>query len=160
PGAPANAFAGNLHVKSGNVEIENSTYLVNNAANSNLVIPDTASVTLDAGTTMQFVWGDEAFDALSGQGAIVRNTADNQGIRTLTLGASGGSGNFSGTIGTGFNIVKAGAGTQVFSGANSYTGTTTVSGGVLEAVTPASLPGYNVSGKITVAPGAMLAVNC
>ncbi len=148
---PANTFSGNLRVKSGNLEVANVSYLGDVPANSNLMIPDAASVTVDAGAALIFVWGDETFDALNGGGSIARNTGDGQGIRTLTIGASGGSGNFSGAIAAttlgaetfqpGVNITKTGSGTQIFSGANTYTGATTVSAGVLRLNGATSLPG-------------------
>jgi autotransporter-associated beta strand protein len=55
------------------------------------------------------------------------------GASELTVGASSSaSTNFAGTIlGTGGSIVKDGTNTQIFSGANTYAGTTTVSGGTL-----------------------------
>ena len=54
------------------------------------------------------------------------------GANTLTVGTTGGSTTFAGVIsGTLGNLVKDGASTQVFSGNNTYTGTTTVSTGTL-----------------------------
>jgi fibronectin-binding autotransporter adhesin len=70
--------------------------------------------------------------ALSGPGGIVQNTAS--GPVTLAIGSGGGSGSFAGAIqaynGT-VHLVKTGAGNQILSGANSYTGNTTVNGGTL-----------------------------
>jgi len=54
------------------------------------------------------------------------------GSNTLTVGTSGGSTTFAGVIsGTLGNVTKDGTSTQVFSGNNTYTGTTTVSSGTL-----------------------------
>ena len=44
------------------------------------------------------------------------------------------------------------------SGTNSYLGGTTVSGGVLQAASPAALPNYNTAGQVTVGNGATLAI--
>jgi fibronectin-binding autotransporter adhesin len=53
------------------------------------------------------------------------------------------------------NIVKVGLGTQIFSGANTYNGTTTISGGVLQFNTAASIGGSGAS--VTVTAGAAAA---
>ena len=58
-------------------------------------------------------------------------------------------------------LVMAGAGTQILSGANTYSGSTSVTSGVLEAATTAALPGYpnyHAPDTVTVAAGAVLAV--
>jgi len=55
-------------------------------------------------------------------------------------------------------INKTGVGTWFLSGANTYTGGTGVNAGILEATGTGSLPGYNVSGNITVASGGTMAV--
>jgi fibronectin-binding autotransporter adhesin len=57
-----------------------------------------------------------------------------------------------------WGLTKAGAGTMAFSGNNAYTGVTTVSAGMLLVKKPASLPNYNVNGKIAVSANATLAV--
>jgi autotransporter-associated beta strand protein len=62
------------------------------------------------------------------------------------------SGPISGTGG----LAKLGAGTVLLSGTNSYTGGTNVSAGALQAISPASLPGYNTSGSVVVGSGATL----
>jgi autotransporter-associated beta strand protein len=67
--------------------------------------------------------------------AVVTNNPGNNGV-TLTVGNTGVGGTYAGSInnpsGTGlFNLVKIGEGIQRLNGANSYRGTTTVSGGML-----------------------------
>ena len=157
----ANTFTGNLNVNRGNLQIGNLSYLGDIAANQNLTIPDTASVRVNAGSTLMFVWGDETFDGLNGGGTITRNTGDGQGNRTLTIGASGGSGSFEGNIISQINILKAGDGTQVFGGANTYAGTTTVTAGVLQFAKTTALSNGNTANwtpsNITVRGGGTLA---
>ena len=84
----------------------------------------------------------------------------------MTVGNGGGSGTFSGAIqntsGT-VSLAKVGGGTQFLSGTNTYTGTTTVSGGILQFAQPAAL--YNsatgswTAANITAGSQATLAVN-
>src|SRR5690606_20369726 len=109
-----NTYEGNLHVKTGNLQIGNYAGLGVSLANQNKIIPDTASVTIDAGSTLRMVWmgGGETIDALNGAGTIDRNTGDGQGNVAFTLGASNGSGTFSGAITSQISLVKAGSGTQ------------------------------------------------
>jgi len=71
---------------------------------------------------------------------------------TLTLAVAAGSQTYSGVIQDGaglVNIVKSGAGTQTLSGANQYSGSTTVSAGAL------IFSGNNTLGAITVSGGSM-----
>ncbi|MFU8892720.1 MAG: beta strand repeat-containing protein [Luteolibacter sp.] len=76
-----------------------------------------------------------------------------------TFAGSIGDSTFSGTFtsGTGItNLQKAGTGTWVISGNNSYTGGTSVSAGTLQFAKTAAMP---ASGTVAVATGATLAVN-
>ena len=78
------------------------------------------------------------------------------------MAPTGGTTVYSGAIqdGTGqTSLTLNGPGMQVLSGVNTYSGQTTVSAGTLEAKTTAALSNYNNSGYISVASGAMLAVN-
>ena len=55
------------------------------------------------------------------------------GTKTLTIGSNNQSTTFSGVIQESGSLIKIGTGTLVLSGSNTYTGTTTVNGGVLNA---------------------------
>jgi autotransporter-associated beta strand protein len=106
----------------------------------------------EAGTS-----GTMQIDGLTGQGTFQGGFINNPngGLSTVTIGAAGGSGNFSGTLQDGsrgrLGIVKAGSGTNIFSGTNSYSGSTAVSGGTL-VVSNTVLH----SPAITIASGAVL----
>jgi autotransporter-associated beta strand protein len=87
--------------------------------------------------------------------AIITNIPGNNGV-TLTVGNLNAPGTFAGSInnptGTGlFNLVKTGTGIQKLTGADSYRGTTTVSGGTLLVNGT-----HNSAGNYTTATGATL----
>ncbi len=95
------------------------------------VIPDDSALTLASGAALNINAFSETIGSLSGAGLVT-----NQGAAaTLTTGGAGaGTTTFSGLITNGtnaLNLVKIGVGTQILSGANTYTGTTTLSGGIL-----------------------------
>ena len=57
------------------------------------------------------------------------------------------------------SLTKVGTGELTLTGANSYTGGTTVNAGTLLAYCPCALPGYNAAGKVVVNDGGTLAVS-
>ncbi|WP_436095183.1 autotransporter outer membrane beta-barrel domain-containing protein [Bosea sp. LjRoot237] len=113
----------------GNVTISSGSILQTNAAN---VLPRTATVTILGNGVLRFVnTGDQTIDGLNGSSSAVITFLAG-GRPNLTVGASNGSGNFAGSIGNVIaSFTKLGAGTQTLSGANTYLGRTTISGGVL-----------------------------
>lgn len=125
----ANTFVGNLTIATTGT----AAWLQPFAANA---LPDTTTITVNAGANLKFGASD-GFNALNGSGDISLNTGGTNITYPITVGLSNGSGTFSGTIknnGTQlFALVKAGTGTQAISGvANTHTGPTTLTGGVLE----------------------------
>ena len=88
-----------------------------------------------AGAHFAAVEANVRVDALTGSGTI---SSGFDGSNTLTFGVADGDGTFSGVlannpVGNGLgNFAKTGTGTQILTGANTYTGTTTISGGVLQ----------------------------
>jgi fibronectin-binding autotransporter adhesin len=82
------------------------------------------------------------------------------GTPTLTVGANGNNGTFSGTIqnssGT-LSLTKIGAGTETLSGGYTYSGATTVAGGTLSVNSATSVP--SSPGSLIISNGAVLTVN-
>lgn len=134
----ANDFAGNIRVTGspGNMNAQGGS----NGA-SNVVIPDAAMVTIDAGCA--FRWNNfgnsavvETIDGLAGAGDMSRNTSGGLiSSLSLTINASNAAneGNrvFSGGLSSLDSFTFTGTGTQVFGGANSYTCPTAINGGTL-----------------------------
>ncbi|HMX15999.1 MAG TPA: autotransporter-associated beta strand repeat-containing protein, partial [Rhodocyclaceae bacterium] len=110
----ANTHTGGTAVNAGTLVVSGGTAL-----------PDAnGTVTVAAGATLDLA-NSEAIGALSGAGNVTLNA------NTLTTGGSGTSTTFSGAIsGTG-GMTKTGAGNFTVSGANAYTGATSVLAGTL-----------------------------
>ncbi len=79
--------------------------------------------------TFQLFGHDQNTNGLNGAGFVDNNT----GTNTLTVGNGNAGGSFSGIISGGINLAKTGTATQTLLGANTYTGTTTLSAGTLVA---------------------------
>lgn len=135
-----NNYTGGTTISAGTLQL--------GVANALPVGPVSVTGTLDLNTF------SDSIDGLSGAG-IVETVAG--GSPTLTVGAAGGSGTFSGTITGTLNVLKSGAGTETFSGGYSYTGTTTVTGGTLNLATSQALP--STPGNFAVSSGTALTVN-
>ena len=91
--------------------------------------------------------------SLTGSGGSIR--ASNSVVTTgnLKLTNASGTNSYAGTLidgvtGATLHVEKTNAGTQVLSGSNTYTGSTTISAGTLLTTKAASLAGYNTSNKV------------
>ena len=112
---------------------------------------------------------NQTIRSLSGNGFVDSGQGLGTAVATLTIdgGAGTGSSNFTGVIENGsfgsVAVVKSGSNTQVFSGTNTYTGTTTVNGGVLQFAKATSLYAGTeanwTAAKIIVNSGGTLAFN-
>ncbi len=111
------------------------------------VLPAATALSISAGSTLDLGGGSQQLvslaDASPGAGGSIIN-----GLRSspsvLTLSATGGSTTFSGQILGGgtlgvISLTMSGGGTQVLGGSNSFTGGSTVSGGLLRLANPSAL---------------------
>ncbi|MEK8050518.1 autotransporter-associated beta strand repeat-containing protein [Ideonella sp. DXS22W] len=85
-----------------------------------------SAVTVAAGAQLH-LQSSQRIGALAGAGAVRLDGA------VLSTGGDGSSGQFDGVISGSGGVTQAGSGTLTLNGANSYTGGTTVSGGLLQA---------------------------
>jgi autotransporter-associated beta strand protein/YVTN family beta-propeller protein len=130
----ASTFAGGIDLAEGSI--------VQSAANA----LGNAAISAAAGTTFDLAGFASTVGSLSGSGAVSLGSA------TLTTGGDNTSTTLSGVVsGTG-GLIKVGTGTFTISGANLYTGATTVSAGTLKL----GAAGAFGTGDLTVASGATL----
>ena len=97
-------------------------------------------------------WSSDQIDSLWYSANFVAPTA------LLGIDTTNGNFTYASNIIQPFSLAKLGANTLTLTGSNTYTGATTVNAGTLLATTTASLPGYSTPGMVSVAGGAVLAV--
>lgn len=155
PTTPA-AFAGNIRVSTtgpdGNLQI-------GVASTAGDRIPDNSEVTVDAGAILRVSTTAETIGSLAGSGNVLA-FSPNGGTATLTIGANNLTTGFSGTLegSTANNVlalVKTGTATQILSGDNSYSGTTSIQSGTLQ-IGNGGTTGKLGSGAVTLATGSTL----
>ena len=123
----------------------------------------TSSVVMSSNTTLDLS-GTSVWGSLVGLGSLSDASGSPTGHQvllggnTLETGFDNSNATFSGTIVGSGGLIKAGAGTFTLAGVNTYSGSTSVTAGVLEATRAMALPGYNVPGRVNVAQGTTLAV--
>jgi autotransporter-associated beta strand protein len=152
------------------VDVEAGT-LVGSSSYQGVWTGNLASLNIAGGATFDAVEAGPTaamqFDALTGTGTFSGGYAGNAGgLSTITIGAAGGSGLFSGQLqddgGAHLAIIKSGGGTETFTGINTYTGSTTVARGELIIGAAGSLPGGSnvtvgspsTTGELQLAAGA------
>lgn len=115
-----NTFSGDTLISQGTLSMGSDTGL---SARSTLTIGNAGALDLNGRTIV--------IDGLAGTGSITNNSTTQV---MLTIGASGGAGTYGGTINDGAGVIglmKSGSGMVTLSNVNSYSGGTTVNGGLL-----------------------------
>lgn len=107
--------------------VANITY-----SNSGNVLPANTAVTINSGATLDLNGAAQTIASLTGSGVVT-----NSGVATiLTLASSSGINTFGGIIvdapsSGSLGLTQTGGATNIFTGVNTYRGTTTVNGGVM-----------------------------
>ena len=153
----SSAYAVNINLTGGLIDVQAGT-VRNGGWQGTVWTLNKSSLNVAAGATFDVWDGNDVFiDALTGSG----NIAIGIGATTvLNVGVNNGSGTFSGTIlaGSGnIELVKTGTGTFMLSGANTYTGATTVNGGILQVANNAALG--TAAGGTQINAGGTLDIN-
>ncbi len=132
-------YSGDTHIMAGTLEALSGDAF---SHNSNMVI--------DAGASLDLHSDNATINGLQGSGAVYNSFTS--GTHTLTIGANNGGGTWAGNINSGatLNVVKTGSGVETFTAANSYVGSTTVTGGTLNLASAGSL----ISTAVSVSSGA------
>lgn len=113
-------------------------------------IPSTSAVSVSSGAVFDLNNFNQNIGSLTGAGSVTLGSA------TLTAGSDNTSTSFSGAIsGTG-GLTKAGSGIFTVSGANNYSGATTVSAGTLRVGAASTLPSQT---QLSVSGGATFDLN-
>jgi fibronectin-binding autotransporter adhesin len=153
----ANTYLGGTTVSGGTLKLGSATAMY------------TYSTSVNSGATLDLNGQSIANNltilgsGVGGNGALINNSttaASNSGTLVLSMASTvGGSGDMtlSGVVsGTGINLVKVGAGKTALNALNTYSGTTTISGGILEIGGSGNLTAGSYSQNISIASGASL----
>ena len=129
---PLTVIAGSTHTWSGNNSAYTGTITLQGAGtlrlNTLTAVSAGTTYNFNSGTMLANTAGIFSLGSLSGTGTINAAAA----TQSFSIGALNANTDFGGVIIGPTAIIKTGTGTQILSGANTYTGTTTVSNGVLQ----------------------------
>lgn len=144
-----NAFNGTTTILGGILSLGHPNSIQNS------VFDTTASIAGDATNGLETALTTLTLGGLTGSNNFATRfttTGGYGGLTALTLNpGTGVTHSYAADIGDGaggMNLIKTGAGTQIFTVPQSHTGTTTATAGTLVAPSTAELPGSNVAGKV------------
>ncbi len=134
----ANAYTGATYVNGGTLELISAN-----------AVPTGSDMTVATGATFNLNGFNQTLGSLAGAGTVTNSSG------TLTVGGDNASTTFSGSINGNGALTKAGSGTMILSGSNSFGGNLTISGGTLSVSQDANL---GATTNLTVLSGGTLGV--
>jgi fibronectin-binding autotransporter adhesin len=137
------------------IDVQEGSILAGNFGNE-VWTSNLSDLTVASGATFDGLEANIRVDALNGGGTL-KSGHGGGGYQAFTFGVDNGGGTFSGQLTDSDapgNFVKAGTGTQILSGDNTYSGETTVSAGILRVRHARGLG--TTAGGTTVSNGATL----
>ncbi len=143
-----NSYSGSTIVNGGTLQLGNALTVQNSTVN----VAPSGNVVFAAGVTSPLLGG------LAGSGNFALQDAASNPV-TLTVGNNNATTAFSGALTGSGSLTKVGSGNLALSGTNTYTGTTTVNAGYLQAATDASLgaaPAGYVPTQLTLNGGGLM----
>lgn len=150
----ANSYSGTTKVNAGSLVLSNNLALQNSALDTS----GSGNVTLSSGITTPTLGGLIGSTNLS---TVITGNYSLMTALSLNPGTSV-TNTYSGVItngASGMTLTKSGNGTQVLSGASTYTGSTTISGGTLQLGNGGTTGSIANSASITIGTGATLKTN-
>ncbi|MFN9000810.1 MAG: beta strand repeat-containing protein, partial [Holosporales bacterium] len=156
-------FSGNSSTFSGTYNIQRGRVVANTAINA---FGSTSRMNLSGGANaiLNLNGNSISIGSLEGTAGSIVNSGT-AGAVTLTMGGGNRDTTFAGAIQNGSGTIaltKTGTGLQILTGTNTYTGSTTISGGTLQignANSASTLGSGTYSGAISIASGATLGFN-
>ncbi len=149
--AGSNAYAGGTTVGGGILLAKSPAALPSYASSASLYVAANAVLAVAVGGSGEWTTGNI--------GALLGNTTAFPAGSFLGFDTTDGNFTYSSGIAGSQGLAKLGAGLLTLAGTNTYTGPTAVGSGTLQAEAASALPGYNSPALVSVAGGAMVAVN-
>ena len=149
----ANTYSGGTTINAGTLRVKKAASLPGYATQT-VAVNGTSTLLVNAGAGSPTEWDATEIAALLGNANATFAPGATLGIDTTGGDLAYGSNSTKANLG----LTKLGAHTLTLSGANTYTGNTTIAAGTLSIASTGALPGWDTSGRYSVASGAALAV--
>ena len=144
-------YSGNTNMNMGTLKFSVANQLPFGAGKGNVVFATSTDFDSVYDPVLELNGFDQNINGLSGGLATYGSVDNNVGTHTLTLGNGDVTAKFDGILTGSLNLAKVGTGTQILTGADTYTGTTTITAGTLQFgnATASGTPRHRMRSSIT-----------